>query len=103
MVPKKHKGLIVSPQGYFFALTCFKTCLTPTFSRLQGRLRSDKASKDEHGEEDHGATEAGGVQSPGQRTGSDAPATPLLRTLSSSSTHDPEGTGGEALHDASCI
>lgn len=84
-------------------MTCFKTCLKPTFSFLQGRLCSDKASKDEHGEEDHGAAEAGGVQSPGQRPGSDAPATPLLRTVPPSSPHDPEGAGGEALYDASRI
>lgn len=63
----------------------------------------DKAVQDEHGEEDNGAAEAGGVQPPGQCAGPDAPATPLLRTVPPSSPHDPEGAGGEALHDASCI
>lgn len=103
LVPKKALRFDSQPNRIFLALTCFKTCLTPTFSHLQGRLCSDKASKDEHGEEDHGASAAGGVQSPGQCTGSDAPAAPLLRTVSSSSSHDPEGAGGEALYDASCI
>lgn len=70
---------------------------------MQGCLCSEKASKDEHGEEDHGAAEAGGVQSPGQRARSDAPATPLLRTVPPSSPHDPEGAGRETLYDASCV
>lgn len=69
----------------------------------QGHFCSDEASKDEHGEEDHGAAAAGGVQSPGQCPGSDAPAAPLLRTLSPSSPHDAEGAGGEALYDASRV
>lgn len=76
---------------------------TTIFSHPQGCLWSDKASKDEHGEENHGAAEAGGVQSPGQCSRTDASATPLLRTLSPSTPHDPERAGGEALYDASCI
>lgn len=72
-------------------------------SCLQGHLWSDKASKDEHGEEDHGAAEAGGVQPPGQRSGSNASAPPLLRAVPPSSPHDPKGAGGEAVHDASSI
>ena len=95
----------------FFVLTShtweklffLKTYLIPTFFCLQGCLCSEKASKDEHGEEDHGAAEAGGVQSPGQCARSDAPATPLLRTLPPSSPHDPEGAGRETLYDASCV
>lgn len=74
-----------------------------SLSHLQGCLCPDKAAQDEHGEKDHGAAEAGGVQPPGQRAGSHAPATPLLRAVPPSSPHDPEGAGGEALHDASCI
>lgn len=69
----------------------------------QGLLWPDEAAQDEHGEEDHGAAAAGGVQPPGQCTGPDAPATSLLRAVPPSSPHDPEGAGGEALHDASCV
>lgn len=74
--------------------------LTGLFLCPQGHFWSDKASQDEHGEEDHGAAEAGGVQPAGQRPGPDAPAPPVLRAVPPASPHDPEGAGGEALHDA---
>lgn len=69
----------------------------------QGCLCPDKAAQDEHGEKDHGAAAAGGVQPAGQHARPDAPATPLLRAVPPSSSHDPEGAGGEALHDASRV
>lgn len=72
-------------------------------SCLQGCLCPNKAAQDEHGEEDHGAAQAGRVQPPGQCARPHAPAAPLLRAVPPSSTHDPKGTGGEALHDASCF
>lgn len=77
--------------------------LTRPFVCPQGHFWSDKASQDEHGEEDHGAAEAGGVQPAGQRPGPDAPAPPVLRAVPPASPHDPEGAGGEALHDAARI
>lgn len=43
------------------------------------------------------------MQSPGQRSWSNASAPPLLRAVPPSSPHDPKGTGGEAVHDASSI
>lgn len=40
------------------------------------------------------------MQPPGQRARPDAPAAPLLGAVPPSPPHDPEGAGGEALHDA---
>lgn len=69
----------------------------------QGWLRPQEASKDEYGEEDHGEATARGVQPTGQRTGTHAPAPPLLRALPPAAPHDTKGAGGEALHDAACF
>lgn len=43
------------------------------------------------------------MQPPGQRSGSNASAPPLLRAVPPSSPHDPKGAGGEAVHDAPSI
>lgn len=66
----------------------------------QGQLWPEGAAEDEHGEEDHGASAAGRVQPSGQRAGPHAPAPPLLRAVPPAASHDPEGAGREALHDA---
>lgn len=40
------------------------------------------------------------MQPAGQRPGPHAPAAPLLRAQPPAASHDPEGTGGEAVYDA---
>lgn len=60
-------------------------------------------SQDEHGEEDHGAASAGGVQPARQRLRPDAPPPALHRAVPPSEAHDPEGAGGEAIHDAASV
>lgn len=70
---------------------------------LQKQKCASPTSHDEHGEEDHGAASAGGVQPAGQCPGPDAPPQALHRAVPPSEAHDPEGAGGEAVHDAASV
>lgn len=97
--------------GLFKVLTCWLsrgkggdmlTLHVLTFS-LQKQQCVSPTSQDEHGEEDHGAASAGGVQPARQRLRPDAPPPALHRAVPPSEAHDPEGAGGEAIHDAASV